>query len=72
MMKSEWGSVAQCGTVWNCVESVEWGVEKFHTEALLRTKTITRLQIGYHYLFNRGVLNRLIFWKCTGVENDSI
>ena len=61
MMKSEWGSVAQCGIVW-----------KVWNGALLRTKTITRLQIGYHYLFNRGVLNRLIFWKCTGVENDSI
>lgn len=23
-----------CGTVWNCVESVESGVEKFHTKVL--------------------------------------
>lgn len=69
MMRSEWGSVAQCGIVWKVWNG---GVEKFHTGALLRTKTITRLQIGYHYLFNRGVLNRLIFWKCTGMENDSI
>lgn len=40
MMKSEWGSVVQCGTVWNCVESVEWGVEKFHTGALLHTNSV--------------------------------
>ncbi|WP_167332513.1 hypothetical protein [Bacteroides timonensis] len=47
MMRSEWGSVAQCGFVWKV-----WnGVWKNSTlGALLRTKTITRLQMGHHYL----------------------
>ena len=41
----------KCGTVWNCVESVEWGVEKFHTGALLRTNSV----ISPYYLRVKSV-----------------
>ena len=66
MMKSEWGSVAQCGIVWH---SVEWGVEKFHTGALLRANSV----ISPYYLRSSSVSSPYLLRIYTiGIDTEQV
>ena len=59
-----WHSVELCGKCGiGCGKIPHWGSAPYQDHNKVA---------NWILLFNRGVMNRLIFWKYTGVENDSI